>query len=700
MTTIGTIELIAKIDTSQYEKGAEKVKQKNREMEGSADTSSKKTSAVWGKVAKAGLAAVAAGFVALSTRVDDAVKRIDTLVAFPRVLQAMGISAKEAKVATSTLSDELQGLPTPLQDGARAVQQFVSSGLGVDRATKAFLGVNNALLATGAGAQDTQIVMDSLQRVISAGNGDVSTMQAIMSRMPTVLSALSKETGKSQGELYKLFSQNPQELLDHIIRLNEKGGAGMASLEEQAREATSGIGTAFSNMGNSIDRGLQAIVTAIGGGDLERGQARIANAITNVGRAVEIALGAVGKFISRLIELGSSLSPLANVFIKNRGAVVVFASALGYLYIVSKIRAGFIALQGAITLLGSGMVASTVRTVGFSGALTALGNSAALTALKMNILWASLTIGFAIWAKYLFDLVKAISLGTQLDQTWQKITRSVINSIPFLGQVTSALGLLGSAVFGNKIRADALATANDRVKAAQDRVKEASNQLKDAQLQLQGSSLAVERAQKNYTEAVKQYGPKSLEAREAAHQLKSAQKQQADASSDAKNKTNGLKDAQKNLGKEDSARKTMEKTADKGRSLADAMSSAANKIGDVIGKLRELGNSKGGKAVRGQILRSVGLPAFAGGTNYAPGGLSVVGEEGPELVDLPRGSKVYPHKESMRMASNPQFNISINPTGIMSRSRADERDIAKGLVKALNQELVAKGYSPIGQGAI
>lgn len=34
---------------------------------------------------------------------------------------------------------------------------------------------------------------------------------------------------------------------------------------------------------------------------------------------------------------------------------------------------------------------------------------------------------------------------------------------------------------------------------------------------------------------------------------------------------------------------------------------------------------------------------FASGTMYAPGGYSLVGERGPEIVDLPRGSKVYPN---------------------------------------------------------
>lgn len=40
---------------------------------------------------------------------------------------------------------------------------------------------------------------------------------------------------------------------------------------------------------------------------------------------------------------------------------------------------------------------------------------------------------------------------------------------------------------------------------------------------------------------------------------------------------------------------------------------------------------------------SVKIPGFALGTNYAPGGLAMVGEDGPELVNLPRGSQVIPN---------------------------------------------------------
>lgn len=44
--------------------------------------------------------------------------------------------------------------------------------------------------------------------------------------------------------------------------------------------------------------------------------------------------------------------------------------------------------------------------------------------------------------------------------------------------------------------------------------------------------------------------------------------------------------------------------------------------------------------------------AYATGTNFAPGGWSWVGEQGPELINLPRGSKVIPHGRSEQMAAS------------------------------------------------
>ncbi len=72
--------------------------------------------------------------------------------------------------------------------------------------------------------------------------------------------------------------------------------------------------------------------------------------------------------------------------------------------------------------------------------------------------------------------------------------------------------------------------------------------------------------------------------------------------------------------------------------------------------------------------KALKIPGYAGGTNNHPGGLAVVGEEGPELVNLPRGSQVIPNDRllnasSPRIASvgmgggAPVINQSINFSG-------------------------------------
>lgn len=71
------------------------------------------------------------------------------------------------------------------------------------------------------------------------------------------------------------------------------------------------------------------------------------------------------------------------------------------------------------------------------------------------------------------------------------------------------------------------------------------------------------------------------------------------------------------------------------KSAIDGVSSALSKA---AGAIKDIGG------VAGKIGNAVNpLNWFADGTDYAPGGMAVVGERGPELVHLPRGSQVIPN---------------------------------------------------------
>lgn len=343
-TTVGEIQLLATINTARYKQDAKTIQKTNDGIATSSENVSKRGNAAFSSLAKVGMggliAATAAVGAAIIGNIGGAIKRIDTLVAFPRVLQSLGASSDAAKKSTDKLSKSLQGLPTSLSDGAAGVQQLVTSGLSAEKATDAFLAVNNALLVSGQGTAQVQAAFMQLNQALSRGSIQGQEWNTIASSMPTVLQALGKETGKSKEELRKMFRENPQKLLDNIIRLNKQGGGGLASLDKQARQATGGIGTSFANMNNSIQRGMQGIVEAIGGGDLTKGQEKISGAITEVGKA-----------FGKALEL---MEPLFVFIIENKGAVVALAGVFSGLLL-----AGIIGVASAISgpmLIGMGIL--------------------------------------------------------------------------------------------------------------------------------------------------------------------------------------------------------------------------------------------------------------------------------------------------------------------------------------------------------
>jgi phage-related minor tail protein len=62
----------------------------------------------------------------------------------------------------------------------------------------------------------------------------------------------------------------------------------------------------------------------------------------------------------------------------------------------------------------------------------------------------------------------------------------------------------------------------------------------------------------------------------------------------------------------------------------------------------------------GNITGSTNVKKYAIGTSYHPGGRAIVGEEGPELIELPAGSKVYNARRTGQILNNNAGNVSHN----------------------------------------
>ena len=95
--------------------------------------------------------------------------------------------------------------------------------------------------------------------------------------------------------------------------------------------------------------------------------------------------------------------------------------------------------------------------------------------------------------------------------------------------------------------------------------------------------------------------------------------------------------------------------------LRAVLSAMAAIIEGVINGLRRMADAIRSMPSLGDIIPDI--PGFANGTNFAPGGLAWVGERGPELVELPRGSRVHTAEASRGMAGGITINLTVNGAG-------------------------------------
>lgn len=140
----------------------------------------------------------------------------------------------------------------------------------------------------------------------------------------------------------------------------------------------------------------------------------------------------------------------------------------------------------------------------------------------------------------------------------------------------------------------------------------------------------------------------------------------------------------------DSALTTMDRiTGGKFSAMADKVTSALGRIKDAISgaidRIREWNNTTVREkvfSIKERITRVISTITSGGaasnfsGTSFFPGGLTMVGELGPELVALPRGSRIYNDQETKKLVGGVQGitqHITINSPTPLSPSEAARR---------------------------
>ncbi|WP_313760165.1 tape measure protein [Rhizobium sp.] len=218
------------------------------------------------------------------------------------------------------------------------------------------------------------------------------------------------------------------------------------------------------------------------------------------------------------------------------------------------------------------------------------------------------------------------------------------------------------------------ATAQDLLTAAQNSGIAAGKELKDVQQLLSGN--------------FDNLSPKAREQAEAMLMLANNAGQAAARSQELSETQDALRQTMEDWRdvSKDATKGFVQDLVD-GKSALEALGGALQKVGNMFldSALQGLFGGAGTNNWFTSLFSSSGgkkIPGFASGTNFAPGGLAMVGEKGPELVNLPRGSQVIPNVSLPKVGKAMGSSVSA-PVSISIDARGAD---AEGLAR-VNQEL-------------
>lgn len=272
----------------------------------------------------------------ITSSFDSAISRYDTLNNFPKLMEMMGYSADEAAAATQRLSEGLNGLPTALNEMTGYVTQFEVITKDLNYATESALALNNATLASGKSADVASRATDNYLTMLGKGSIDAMHWKSLTSDMTYALQEVAESFGYAsiavEGDFYTALQNGDvtmAELNNRFIELSNTTGG----FAEVALTATGGIGTAFKNMGNAVNRGLEAVITAFDTVLANTQFESLQGLIVSLGNAFETALNKIAGVINVVGYLIEQF-PILGVILKGLAMTVGVLAGILALYAV------------------------------------------------------------------------------------------------------------------------------------------------------------------------------------------------------------------------------------------------------------------------------------------------------------------------------------------------------------------------------
>ncbi|MGO3791662.1 MAG: tape measure protein, partial [Enterococcus gilvus] len=373
------------LDESGFSAGMDKAVKQLGKFDGQVENTSQRggrslggiwTSFVGNFLASGATKIISTGIGMITSSVDGAINRVDTLNNSNRVFENMGFNAKETASTMEALKQSINGLPTPLDGAIKGVQLLASSTNDLGKSEQIFSALNNGILGFGGNAEMVDNAVVQLSQSFSNGKVDAQTWNSMInSGLGPALNALAKQMGITAGALKEGLSEGSisvEQFQDALIDLNKNGGGGLKSLEQIAKDSTAGIKTGLANMKTAVVRGVAEAIVKIDEG-LAKSGTSISQILADIGSAFENGLKVAAEKIPPIIEgissafkfMSDNADWLIPVIVGLTGALVGFkavnsvasiitgiSSALGSL----KLAAGFLVTGPGLIVVGIGLL--------------------------------------------------------------------------------------------------------------------------------------------------------------------------------------------------------------------------------------------------------------------------------------------------------------------------------------------------------
>lgn len=429
----------------------------------------------------------------MTSALDGAISRYDTLENANKVFENMGFGAEETAKMMDSLTDSLDGIPTAADDAIQNIMRISMANNDIGKAGQLFEHLNYAILATGKGSEEVNSTIEMFSRSLQRGTMNGHEWEAMMRNMGPTMNNMADLMGISINDLQEGLSKGTISFEEFETALHElavNGNGDFASLEQQARDMTDGITTAMSNFKNRVAEGIRAgIIKPLDEALEQRGLPKIADMINTASSGIRDSLISLGDgmqgFVDNMMKLssfdivamlalpkaigligtfGSKLGMLAPLANKLSGHIMSgFSSVSGKLGELSKGISGFGGLMTKVSSVGvsalGGMVSAITSLAGV--ALSAIGPTAILGLIVVGLGIINKSFGEEISKMLIMVTEKApevinnlvtgiqnklpelLTLGTQLITD---LTAVIVSTLPLI--INAGMDILNSLITG------------------------------------------------------------------------------------------------------------------------------------------------------------------------------------------------------------------------------------------------------------